>query len=475
VDRVDQARTAGEPAAWADRLLLGTATFALFSLVWHHMSLLGDSFWSVATGHLILEHWHLPSSDPFSYASVRGGTWHVVSPGCQVLFAAISDHLGLGALMAFATAIEGLAVVAVWLTWARTLLARGVVLVLAFLFIQVDSQDLCARGQIFGDLGFVALLALVLALRDRARIHPLAPAALGAAWVNLHLSFPLAILVPLGIAATLLVDPKEERPPLRPFWIFSALAAIGAMLNPSGPLYFLVAWRHAASPNTSRLDLFESPDFHDAGWLCAPAIGLAITVYRFVTPGPRRRSESLLLLGFVLAACYSRRYVAQLFTVQAAILGPLAGRWRQLERRARTGLSIAASAGLVACALPWILERKDALRDVPAEAAAFVRDGHLPDNVMNPMHWGGYLAYAWNGTPRYFIDGRDPAMLFSNGSFDDESTLEAGEPGWNEVLDAYDVHTVLWPRWSRLDWLLSQDAHWARVHADRIAVVYTRR
>jgi hypothetical protein len=121
----------------------------------------------------------------------------------------------------------------------------------------------------------------------------------------------------------------------------------------------------------------------------------------------------------------------------------------------------------------WLADRKDPLRDVPAESAALVERLGLPDHVLNPYHWGGYLDWAWAGRRKVFIDGR--GELFSNGVFDDEARIARVAPEAATLLDVYEIRTVLWERGTPLDAALAHDPGWREVHRDRLAVVYVRR
>ena len=120
---------------------------------------------------------------------------------------------------------------------------------------------------------------------------------------------------------------------------------------------------------------------------------------------------------------------------------------------------------------------------MPVAAAEVAREaqrsraaaGEAFSNVVEPLHWGGYFAYAWMGDPRYLIDGRDHLRLFGNGAFEDEGTLWRGDAASLEVLDAYEAGVVVWPRGQALDRLLRANPAWQLVHADAIAVAYVRR
>jgi hypothetical protein len=467
----------------AGRALVAAGIAAICALVWHHMAILGDGFWTIATGRWLLAHHALPQDDPFSYASVGEG-WMVVSAGACVVFAAVTRAFGLFGLMAFGTVIEVAAVGLLWLRASRTALGRLALLPFALFFVQVDAQDLSARGQLFGDLGFVLLLGVLARLRDGRRVHPIVVAVLAALWANLHLSFVIAFFLPLGAAALLWLEPATTRGSARPFVIASVAALLGTLLTPYGLAYVRFALRCAFAATAGTIDLFQSPDFHDPRWLLAPLAGALLVVARgHYGADEHRRPEQAFLLAFTLAACLSRRYATELVAVEMALLGPMIDRLEAPRvQRYVPAVAGATSAVLAVFAIVGLREEKDPLRDVPVAAARVAREaqraqaaaGQAFDEVVDPLHWGGYLAYEWMGDPKYLVDGRDHVVLFGNGVFDDSGALRAGRPGWAEILDTYEAGTVLWERGMPLDQLLRADPRWHLVHEDAISVVYVR-
>ncbi len=75
----------------------------------------------------------------------------------------------------------------------------------------------------------------------------------------------------------------------------------------------------------------------------------------------------------------------------------------------------------------------------PWTAARFVADNHLPSPVMNQMEMGGFLNWAWNGTPPTFLDGRD---MGDNRVFLDYLAMLSG-PDTETLLRQYGIRTVL--------------------------------
>lgn len=471
----------------AGAAVLSLAAFlALAGLAWHQMAILGDGFWTIAIGRWVLAHRALPTSDPFAFASVPG-PWTVVSSGACVLFAGIVRAVGERGLMVVAALVEGFAVWLLWSRAARTQFARIVLLPVGLFFIQVDAQDLSARGQVFGDLAIVLLFFVLAALRDGGRPGLWLPvtALLACVWGNLHLSFVSALFLPTTCGVLVALEPRSSRPPLWPFFAASGLALAAACVNPYGPAYLRLALGTAFDPSTQNIDLFRSPDFHDVSWLIGPALAIAVIVARGRDARDRMRlPEQAFVLLFLVAACGSRRFATTLVAAEIAVAGPTLDRWRGERLAPLLRHATWAVAGLATCAgALWMGLGNDPFGDAPVAAASVAREaqriraaaGDAYHNVVEPLHWGGYFAYAWMGDPRYFIDGRDHLRLFGNGAFEDEATLWRGGTASLEVLDAYQAGVVVWPRNEPLDRLLRADPAWQLVHADAIAVTYVRR
>lgn len=440
---------------------------AIAALTWHHMAIVGDGFWTIAAGRWVLAHRALPTGDPFAFGST--GEWTVISLGACVLFAKITDAVGLRGLEVFGAAIEALAVGLVWIRSTRTSLARVALLPLALFYVVVDAEDLSARGQVLGDLLLVLLFGALARVREDKRVHPALYFVMVAVWTNLHLSFLAAFFLPL-LAAVLVV--LESRKQARAYVVLAGVAALAMCVNPYGPRYLAIALRTAFETSTVSLDLFRSPDFHDVAWLVGPALAMVL-----LTALGRRGDlvRSAFLLFVVVAACRSRRFATALVAVEIGITGPMLDELTQRWKKRESALAFV-TAGLALGLGAWGFahegwSRKDPLRDVPSRGAVVARAGH---DVAAPLHWGGYLAYEWMGQPRYFIDGRDHVSLFGNGSFEDSIELWMGTERAFEVLDVYGIDTVLWERDSLLDGMLRQNPAWHLEMKGPIEVVYVR-
>jgi hypothetical protein len=448
------------------RIGLVAGVVLLLALTWANMDLLADSFWYVAVGRLALDGGRLPTTDPFTFASVPAqvhDAWIVHMPGSVVLFAWLERHFGLRALLVLGTVVECAAVALAWLEGGRgSVAARALTLPLALFAVWMQRDDLCARGQVFADLAWVVTLVLVHRAPD-ARKLALAGFVLGAAWVNLHSSFAIAVAVPLALAL--------ERPRLA---ALAAGAACGALVNPYGPRLLADVARLAADPTTSQVDLFRSPDFHRADVLFAIVVALVLAPW----VARRGKLEGLLLALAALAACWARRNLFILVSVELVLAGDaIAGALRTpalaaLLARVPPVVGPAIALAALAVAAPLLATHKDPLAQVPAGALANAERAKVPERVLVEYHWGGYADYAWEGRRKTLVDGR--SWIFLNGVYQDEEAIRRLDPEWRRLLDVYEVRTVVWDAHEPLVAELSRTPGWSCRQGDRLAAVCVR-
>jgi hypothetical protein len=73
---------------------------------------------------------------------------------------------------------------------------------------------------------------------------------------------------------------------------------------------------------------------------------------------------------------------------------------------------------------------------------------------------------------KVFIDDRYD--MYPTSVIYDYFTLTAGKPGWDHILDKYDVDVIVWGKDSSLAALLDHSSTWKRVHRDATDAVWVR-
>jgi len=356
---------------------------------------------------------------------------------------------------------------------------------LVFLGFFVIRWRLTARGETFGMLLLAAVLYAV--ERHRARgggLGVLWIAPITGLWANLHGSFYLGALIPAAVLASealkrvFRIDGGVlDAGGLRTLGLaaFLAVAAMGA--HPMGyGVVGQVLWQlgalHREVDIWGPLDLHSTPDLWAGIYMGVVWLGLL---------GSREKvdwADLVLLLPMGFEAVLSRRFVDPFVLVSlpaaarhwASLLGRLAGVLNGAPLR--RGMS-AGMAGL-GCAM-LIIPASEHL-PIPRQAEGAVEHllaQEVRGNLFNYYTWGGYII--WRGYPslKVFIDGRDE--LYTNGVFEDYLHVMDARPGWEEILDMYEIEWVLLPNEQGIVTSLREDHRWEVAYEDAGAILMRRK
>jgi hypothetical protein len=109
---------------------------------------------------------------------------------------------------------------------------------------------------------------------------------------------------------------------------------------------------------------------------------------------------------------------------------------------------------------------------LPAGAVAWIEE-HQPEGKMfNHYNWGGYLIWQLWPDYRVFVDGRTD--LYGNDLLRNYLKVQAAQPGFDHVLDAYDVDWVLMLSGGALSTQLACRTAWSEVYQDDVATIWIR-
>ncbi len=488
-----------------------------------------DIGWHIRTGEQILATHSLPRSDSFS-STMQGQPWFAWEWLYDILLGILHHACGLNGVVWLCA----LLVAAIFATLLAQLLRRGTGLLLAIALMLLAETaamiHLYARPHIVGWL--FSLLWFVVLEGWEGRGNAKLPRwicwffpASTLFWVNLHGGwlFGMALLGIYTCAA--FVESMREHDALSAIgaahrargmaWAFAA-SAVATLANPYGWRLLAHIYRYLGDRYLmDHIDEFKSPDFH--GWAQRSfAVILALALTAFVGGRNKLRLSHLLV---VLLSAYWGFYSSRNLPVSSMLLALVAGPilWRnftsladrpgawQWVRKGAAGISdfsdrmgaqemelrghvwpvVSVALAFAICLHGGWLGSRQVIharfdpKKVPVAAVSFL----LQESQGNPLSaepvfstdaWGGYLIYRMYPERKVVVDDRHD--LYGPDRIRQYLILTQVEPGWQSVLERWQIRTALLPTDSTLANLLRElPRDWRVVYEDKVAVVLERR
>ena len=505
LDSAPRSKTGAAEVTSLAALLLpsfGTVVFAVALLQVLFIShgvvgLFGDSDtgWHIRNGEAILNTSTVPFADYFSYTK-NGVEWFAWEWLSDVFLGAAHLSAGLPAVAllsaaAIALAIWGAARLSISLGGNLFFTSGAMVLLLG-----TTSIHWLARPHVFSWL--LALLFISVAERERrmpGRGLYLLP-LFACLWANLHGSFLLgpAILFIYAIGASISMAVEDR--PLR--FAAAALACLVAtLINPLG-------WRlheHVISylNNGYLMDHiaeFRSFSFHSPGAIYVELFLLVSILGTLALFRQRAFGPALLGLAMLHLSLYSARHLP----MAAVLFLPLcvAALTREAEQYSSLRAFLDYSKRLVAIdrkiwgIVPVVFAMVGAVAGLeqlsgaglvgfsatkfPVRAADFLEQNRLQREpsarVFTKDQWAGYLIYRFAGRTKVFLDGRSD--FYGQELLETYARVVEVKPGWDAVLNQYNVRFVLVAPDNALASALQLTANWKRIYSDSTAAVFER-
>jgi hypothetical protein len=491
-----------------------------------------DIGWHIRTGEQILATHALPRTDPFS-STMHGQDWFAWEWLYDILLGVLHRVAGLNGVVWLCA----LLVAGIFALLLSLLLQRGTGLLLAVVLMLLAEAaatiHLFARPHIvswlFSLLWFAALDKWEGSGNQRvARWIPWFFPLSMLLWVNLHGGWIFGLAL-LGIYALAAFVESVRAAKTDPFAAISAAhrargmaaalvaSAVATVVNPYGWRLHLHIYRYLGDRYLmNRIDEFQSPDFHGWAQRCF-AIILVLTLAALA--GNRRAklrvSDVLVVLLSAYAGLYSARNLPVSSMLLVLIAGPVLwenfislaekpGAWTWMRRGVARASEFSERMGAqemelrghfwpvvsVALALgiclqggwlgsrQWIHAQFDA-KKMPVAAVAFLQQESAgqqgrAEPVFSTDAWGGYLIYGMYPARQVVIDDRHD--LYGPERIRQYLTLTQVEPGWQSVIDRWQIRTALLPRDSTLAGLLRElPGDWRLTYEDKVSVVFERR
>jgi hypothetical protein len=452
-----------------------------------------DVWWHLAAGRLILTD-GMPQVDPFSWA-LSGADWFLHEWLADVLLLRIYEAWGL---LGIATLRSILMVTAFLIAYRLARLHAGTLSSLALLAPSAwaTQRNWLDRPQLWT----FAFLPLLLCLLEDARRRGVRRATflsvplLMVAWANLHGGFMVGLVVVGVWCGAVLLKSRRRAPggasrpgkrvdvppgvdgtaiPTAPrrWLLLGALVVAAALVTPNGHNGLLYPLRYIGSGlseslNEERVGQLDS----NYAWVHLLLVGTLLLLFvvrarRVALPhvavGLLLAAMSLPLLGDFALPFAAERH-APLFLLAGvpillwqlqALLPQRTVAWPRLAWRPQVVWAVAglvAAAGLCLCLWQWPRDGSPAARLLPGRypvaATEWLQNNTLPQRMVNPYRWGGWLLFhLW---PQHSVSIDSRGDLYGVERIRESEFLHAFAPSSaarvQQILDRDAVDLVVW-------------------------------
>ncbi len=452
-----------------------------------------DLWWHLRTGQWIVETGHVPHFDPFSFTRA-GHAWVSHEWLSEVVFYELWKHGGAAALIVFSAIVTTAGFILLYLRcpgkrhWAAAATVFGAL---------AAAPSWGVRPQMFTFALASLLLWLLEAGINTNKGRPtllLWIPPLFLLWLNLHAGFALGPALLLAYVVGLLLETAvgdTPWPEARPIFLRVLLIVVACLalvpLNPSGlQLYRYPFDTLRSSGMRSFIVEWFSPDFHQALYHPFLLVWLLLLI---ALASSRRRPRARMFVPLLLtsfAALDAVRHIPIFILVAMPVIAaalPLnaaslaASQRPRGSSRFRLLFNIVILVPIALFALVnWVsLARNQDAREAeqfPKGAVSFLLAGNYPQRIFAYYDWGGYAVWKLYPNYRVFVDGR--ADLYGDDLLGQFKTAVRLHTGWRDILDRWQVETVLVPPSSAVAQALLIDPDWHAAFRDSKAIILVR-
>jgi len=459
----------GRVPAW---LWLGASLYAFLLVSGSGLLNDSDTYWQIAVGRWILDHWAMPRVDVYSF-SMPGEAWISSSWLAQIVYAASYNLAG----WAGPVVVSAGGIAATFALLAHILerhLPPTYAFLVALAAVVLSTPHFLARPHVLAMPLMLAWAHGLMTASERRQPPSFWLLPLIALWANLHGGFVFGLVLAGAFAIDALWNAEPaQRMPLALRWAAFGLAALAACcVTPYGWESILASRRILDLGELLRLISEWAPaDFSRLGSFELTILALiAGALYRGIKLSPPRIALVLGLLHMALSHGRNLEIFALLLPI--VVLTPVSQQLGlQAVRSGRVTLAAAAALAATLALSTWAVAAHRAYappqRQSPAAAVEAVKAHHL-HRVFNDRAFGGYLI--WNGI-KTFIDSR--ADLHGDIFLSNYADITA--PDQDALAAALTYYHVRWTIFSvqaPVVKLLDATPGWHRFYADKVAVVH---
>ena len=444
-----------------------------------------DIWWHLRNAEYLFTHLKTPSVDLYSYTT-NAHPWMNHEWLAEIPYFAAWRAGGLMGIYAVSLSLLLVILLGIFY-WAykQSGNLKGAFVVSCFsVFLAVVSFG--PRTILFGYIYLLILLLLLARYRSTGQSPLWVIPPLFCLWINTHGSWLLGLIMfGIHVVSGLVegswgrVEAVRWTPQQSKRLLLTAGASVAALfVNPF--TYRLVfypfdlAFRQKL--NIGNVEEWASVDFNDARGKVV-LILLAVVFLGALFSQRTWKLEELLMAGFGL---YTGLMHIRFLFLAAILLAPLLAKMLDFvppyqPEIDKPPLNALVMGIVLLIAIYRVPSRADLEKDVavhfPANALSYIKANALQDRVFHDYVWGGYLIFFARDV-KTFVDGRTDIFEYTGVLKDYLDATQIRSP--LQVMDKYEIRSVLLPPDSPLTYLLEHQRGWKRVFGDRVAVIFER-
>lgn len=473
-----------------------------------------DLFWHLKTGQLMLQNHQLFYTDPYSFT--HGGVDWINHEWLSQIIFAILYKIGKLPLIAFTNAVIIGALIYQW--FQRLLKAKISVfmsLAVSFFVFLTTAAVWTPRPHLFSLLLFSTTLLILQRYRRNQKAKAWWLPLIFVLWVNLHSGFIAGLLLLflfcLSEGIKLLYNLPNRMQPQRfkHLVLISIICLLVSFLTPYGvdALFYPFQYLNGDLPSEQYVNEWVGANFHHA-----PLFVIYLLMLFFSLAFSRKEKDMtqiIISLPFMFLALKSVRHIPffvmttlvlfgthfslalqewnnYLIKKNVRVIQPIikglrkffineSPKFLMLEQHLnkKVFFLIVAVGCLVYGMFTPKLFNLDSSK-LPIDAVEFLKSQPrlLESKGLNDYAWGGYLIQQLYPQTKVFIDGRND--VHRTAFLEEYREAVNGLPGYEKVLDKYEISWTLLQTPSPLNQVLSQKYGWKKVYSDPVATVYSR-
>lgn len=457
-----------------------------------------DTGYHIRAGEHIINTFSIPRHDLFSFITPTI-PWTAHEWLSEIIMSVLHKGFGLTGVVVF----HALLIALVYYLMMKQLrhLNGNIFIAAAIVILAATSSQIhwLARPHIYSLLIMVIWYRLLddFQYREKDRLFWLPIMML--LWVNLHGGY-LAGFILLGIYCVgnylmSFQSGSDDRAILRCKSLrilkISIVSLLVSLANPIG--YKILIFPFSLVNNKYIMDHvteFISPNFHE------PMIFKYLFIITFALLVYSRKKlnliELMLLVVFTHMALFAVRYVTLFAIVSAPIIigrsdDLLASTNNRFTEFIKLRAARFASTDGMACGYGWPLaaclsvllllpaygiDYQFSEKLKPVAAVEFLKKEHISGNMYNNDEFGDYIIYAAWPTYRVFFDGR--IDMYGAAHMKNYYRVLNFEPGWENVLDKYDIDWMIFDAKASLSRYLLASGGWQLIYADKVAHIFVK-